>query len=595
MTTQAYDVIVVGSGVAGAMAALRAHEQGLSVLIVEKAHKYGGTSATSGGVIWIPNHGLNGSDDSREQALTYLASITRGPIQRDRLEAYVDQAREMVRFLAAQGVAPMVATWPDYYPDKPGARSDRSIIFGTFDGRELGDKFALMREQFTRFKLLNRYAMDLAEFFALSARSPGWRRTLIKVLVRYWLDTSTRRVSARDRRFTSGAALMGPIFKRIFSRGIELRLETKLEELLITDRKVTGIEVSNFGRRYAIRARQGVILAAGGFEWNQELRDRFLAVPGLTRHSSTPEDANRGEALLAGLKIGAATEHTEAGWWIPTMHMPMPRVSNFEEIHQAAFDVGRPHSVCVNRNGVRFVDEACGYDDFGKAMVEDHLRTGANMPCWLVFDASFRAKFTAGGFMPTVVMPDSKIPPDWWDHYIFKAQTLEALAAKIKVPVDALGRTVANINVYARKGEDPEFGRGGNAYDRFFGDPFNQPNPSLGPIEVAPFYAVAINNGDLGSKGGLKADSRARVLDTKGQPIANLYAAGNNSGSPFGNCYPGAGGTIGPAMTFGFIAANDIASRVRQYGSKQPEEIANATLQDVAPDGAQERPRAGVQ
>ena len=260
---------------------------------------------------------------------------------------------------------------------------------------------------------------------------------------------------------------MGPIFKRIFSRGIELRLETKLEELLGNAGRVTGIIVSNFGRRYAIEARHGVILAAGGFEWNQALRDRFFAVPGLTRHSSTPEDANRGEALLAGLEIGAATEHTEAGWWIPTMHMPMPRVSNFEEIHQAAFDVGRPHSVCVNRNGVRFVDEACGYDDFGKAMVEDHLKTGANMPCWLVFDASFRAKFTAGGFMPTVAMPDRKIPPDWWDHYIFKADSVEALAVTIKVPVDALKRTVANINVYARNGEDPEFGRGGNAYDRF--------------------------------------------------------------------------------------------------------------------------------
>jgi 3-oxosteroid 1-dehydrogenase len=560
---ETYDVIVVGSGSAGAMAALRAHERGLSVLIVEKAHKYGGTSAASGGVIWIPNHGLNGNDDSREQALQYLSSITSGDIQRDRLEAYVDQAREMVRFLAAQGIAPIVATWPDYYPDKPGARSDRSLVFGTFDGRELGGQFTLMREQFTRFKLLNRYAMDLSEFFALSARSPGWRRTFLAVLRRYWFDTGTRRISARDRRFTSGAALMGPIFKRVFLNGIEVRLETKLEELLTTDAKVSGVAVSNFGRRYTISARHGVVLAAGGFEWNQELRDRFLAVPGLTRHSSTPEDANRGEALLAGLKIGAATEHTEAGWWIPTMHLPMPRVSNFEEIHQAAFDVGRPHSVCVNRKGVRFVDEACGYDDFGKAMVEDHLKTGANMPCWLVFDASFRAKFTAGGIMPTVAMPDSKIPADWWDHYIFKADSIAALAGKIKVPLDALNNTVANINAYALKGEDPEFGRGGNAYDRFFGDPFNQPNPSLGPIEKAPFYAVAINNGDLGTKGGLKADARARVLDTNNRPIPNLYAAGNNSGSPFGNCYPGAGGTIGPALTFGFIAANDIAARAK--------------------------------
>jgi 3-oxosteroid 1-dehydrogenase len=564
MKTQAYDVVVVGSGAAGATAALRARELGLSVLIVEKAHKYGGTSATSGGVLWIPNHGLTKGGDSREQALEYLNHLVSGNIQRDRLEAFVDQGPEMVRFLQSLGIAVMAATWPDYFPETPGARADRSIICPTFDGTELGKQFTLMREQYTRFKLLNRYAMDLSEFFALSARTKGWRRVLLKILWRYWTDFGTRRISRRDRRFTSGAALMGQIYKRIFERGIEVRLETKLCEVLLADGKVSGVRVTNYGRSYDIAARQGVVLSAGGFEWNQELRDRFFPVPGLTRHSSSPEDANRGEALLAGMKIGAATEHTEAGWWIPTMHMPMPTTSNFEEIHQAAFDVGRPHSVCVNRQGVRFVDEACGYDDFGKAMVVDQQKTGSNCPCWLVFDAHFRAKFTAGGFMPTAVMPDRKIPIDFWDHYLFKAATLEELAAKIEVPVDALQATVRKMNEYARAGKDPEFGRGGNDYDRFFGDPTSKPNPSLGTIEAAPFYAVPMHLGDLGTKGGLKADACARVLDGGGRPIPNLYAAGNASGSPFGNCYPGAGGTIGPAMTFGYVAANDIAARAKQ-------------------------------
>jgi 3-oxosteroid 1-dehydrogenase len=564
MKTQAYDVVVVGSGSAGATAALRAGELGLSVLIIEKAHKYGGTSATSGGVLWIPNHGLTKGGDSREQALEYLNHLVSGNIQRDRLEAFVDQGPEMVRFLQSHGIAVMAATWPDYFPDKPGARADRSIICPTFDGRELGEQFTLMREQYTRFKLLNRYAMDLSEFFALSARTKGWRRVLVKILWRYWTDFGTRRISRRDRRFTSGAALIGQIYKRIFERGIEVRLETKLSELLLADGKVSGVRVTSYGRSYDIAARQGVVLSAGGFEWNQELRDRFFPVPGLTRHSSSPEDANRGEALLAGMKIGADTEHTEAGWWIPTMHMPMPTTSNFDEIHQAAFDVGRPHSVCVNRQGVRFVDEACGYDDFGKAMVVDQQKTGSNCPCWLIFDAHFRAKFTAGGFMPTAVMPDRKIPIDFWDHYIFKAPTVEELAAKIEVPVDALKATVQKMNEYARAGKDPEFGRGGNDYDRFFGDPTSKPNPSLGTIEAAPFYAVPMHLGDLGTKGGLKADARARVLDGGGRPIPNLYAAGNASGSPFGNCYPGAGGTIGPAMTFGFVAANDIAARAKQ-------------------------------
>lgn len=560
-TLETYDVVVVGSGAAGAVAALRAAHLGLSTVIVEKTHKYGGTSATSGGVIWVPNHGLSHNEDSREQALAYINSLIKGEVQRDRVEAYVDQSPEMIKFLVSAGVELMPVPWPDYYPTAPGARNDRSIVALTFDGRELGDKFTLMREQYTRFKLLNRYAMDLPEFFSISSRGKGWVTAFLKILWRYWTDFSTRSLTKRDRRFTSGGALIGRVFKKVFDHGVEVRLETKLEELLVEDGKVAGVKVSNIGRQYEIRARHGVILCAGGFEWNQELRDRFFTVPGLTRYSSSPEDANRGETIIAGMKIGAATEHTEAGWWQPTMHMPMPGVSNFEEIHQAAFDVGRPHSVCVNRNAVRFVDEASSYDEFGKAMVEDHMKTGANAPCWLVFDKTFRAKFTAGGFMPSLIMPDRSIPPDWWDHYIYRAETIEALAAKIHLPVDMLKKTIANMNEYARTGVDPEFGRGGNDYDKVFGDASVTPNPCLGRIETPPFYAVAINLGDLGTKGGLKADSRGRVVDGAGQPIPNLYCAGNNSGSPFGNCYPGAGATIGPAMTFAFAAINDIAAR----------------------------------
>jgi 3-oxosteroid 1-dehydrogenase len=558
---ETYDVIVVGSGAAGTMAALRAAERGLSVLVVEKTHKFGGTSATSGGVVWVPNHQLEANDDTPEQALAYLDSLIKWPVQRERLQAYVAQAPKMIHFLKSLGVPLMPAAWPDYFSESPGARSDRSIVCDTFDGRELGDKFVLMREQYTRFKLMNRYSMDLPEFFSISTRGDGWIKALLKILWRYWSDVSTRIIGGRDRRFTTGGALMGHLFKQLFARGIEIRLETRLDELVVEDGKVSAVKVVNFGRNYAIQARHGVILCAGGFEWNQQLRERYFPVPGLTRHSSTPEDGNRGEALLAGLKIGADTEHTEGGWWIPTMHMPMPKASNFEEIHQAAFDVGRPHSVCVNRNGDRFVDEACSYDEFGAAMVADQLKTGANTPCWLVFDATFRANYTAGGFMPTALMPDWLIPKDRWDHYIFKADSLEMLAQKIHLPLQALARTVANMNNYAKSGVDPEFGRGGNAYDCMFGDPAVTPNPCLGAIETAPYYAVPINLGDLGTKGGLKADAHARVLDGDGQPIPGLYAAGNNAGSPFGNVYPGAGGTIGPALTFGYVAVDDIIER----------------------------------
>ncbi|MET0588318.1 MAG: FAD-dependent oxidoreductase [Novosphingobium sp.] len=561
---ETYDVVVVGSGSAGAMAALRAADHGLTAIIIEKAHKFGGTSATSGGVMWIPNHQLDGDKgDSREAALEYLDNTIGKPVNRARLEAFVDEAPKMAHYLKGTGVDLMAAAWPDYMPDRPGARADRSVVVPTFDGRELGDdRYALMREQYNRFKLFGRYSMDLTETFALMMQNKGWRGVAAKIITRYWADRSTRGVSHRDRRFTQGAALMGSVYKQVFKRGVELRLETKLENILADDTgRVTGVEVSNFGRKYTINARHGVMLAAGGFEWNQELRDRYFPVPGYTRHSSSPEDANRGEALLAAEKVGASLEHMEQGWWIPTMTLPMKGASNFHEIHQAAFDVGRPWSVCVNRNGVRFVDEACGYDQFGQGMVADHLRTGANMPCWLIFDAKFRKKFSAGGLMPTVHTPEAKVPADWWDHYVFRANSIDELARKIKVPVDALRQTVSNMNEYSKTGVDPEFGRGMNVYDQFFGDPSVTPNPNLGPIDTAPFYAVPINNGDLGTKGGVRCDERARVLDGEGKPIPGLYAAGNNSGTPFGDTYPGAGATIGPAMTFAYVAANDIAER----------------------------------
>lgn len=561
---ETFDVVVIGSGAAGAMAALRAADHGMKVLIVEKAQKFGGTSATSGGVMWIPNHQLDGDKgDTREATFEYLDSIIGKPVNRQRLEAFVDVAPEMLKYLKGTGVEVLAAAWPDYFPDKPGARADRSVICPTFDGRELGDhRYALMREQYNRFKLFGRYAMDLVETFALMMQQKGWRFTAAKVIARYWLDFSTRRLSHRDRRFTQGAALMGAVYKQVFARGVELRMETKLESLnLDGSGRISGVRVSRYGRETTINARHGVVLAAGGFEWNQELRDRFFKQPGLTRHSSSPEDGNRGEALIAAEKIGASTEHTEEAWYIPTMTLPMKGASNFHEIHQAAFDVGRPWSVVVNRNGVRFVDEACGYDSFGQAMVEDQIKTGANMPCWHVFDAKFRRKFSSGGLMPTVHTPESRVPADWWDHYVFRADTIEELAEKIRVPVDALRQVVANNNAYSKTGIDPEFGKGSNNYDQFFGDPTVGPNPNLGPIDTAPYYAVPIHAGDLGTKGGLRCDDRSRVLDQQGNPIAGLYAAGNNSGTPFGDVYPGAGATIGPAMTFGFIAANDIAER----------------------------------
>ena len=554
-----YDVIVVGSGSAGMTAAVRAATRGLKVLVVEKAHWIGGTSATSGGVTWIPNHGL-GTDDSREQAITYINAVANGPVRHDRIDAFLETGPQMIAFLKEIGMEPTPMPWPDYFPEAPGARADRSVVFPKYDGRRLGPLFPLVREQFTRFKLMNRYTLDFMEANTISTRSPGWVREAMKVVARYWADFSTRRLGRRDRLFSLGAALIGPLIERYVALGGEFRIGWGVKKLLVENDRVTGVLVERYGRQKTLQSRHGVIVCAGGFEWNQELRNRFFTIPGDTRFSSTPEEANRGEVLEAGMALGAATEFTETGWWVPTMSLPLPTVSNFEEIHQAVFDVGRPHSVCVNRNCDRFVDEACGYDRFGNDMMEDQLKTGANTPCWLVFDATFRYKFTAGGVMPTTLMPDRKIPAAWWDHYIFRAPTLRELAGKIDLDPDKLEAVVARMNGYARAGVDPEFGRGGNAYDVNFGDPALKPNPCLGPIDKAPYYAIPVSLGDLGTKGGLKCDANARVLDGQDRPIPGLYAAGNASGSPFGNAYPGAGGTIGPAMVFGFVAANMVAA-----------------------------------
>lgn len=559
---ETHDVIVVGSGAAGLTAALRAKDLGLDVLVVEKAHKFGGTSATSGGVAWIPNHGLGGTTDSREETLTYLDAVTdKGSLRRDRLEAFVDTGAEMLSYLGKMGLDMIPMPWPDYFSESPGARNDRSLVMPMWDGTRLGDDFPLMREQYPRFKLFNRYAMNLEETFTIAARSKGWKTMLARVIGRYWLDVATRKKTKRDRWFTSGGALIGPLYEQIAKRGIEVRLNSAVEELLHEDGKITGVKVSRFNTRQDIVARHGVVICAGGFEWSQELRDRFYKVKTSIWWGSSPQGGNTGQALVAAEAVGAATEFTEEGWWAPTMIMPSRSASNFEEVHQAVFDVGRPGGFCVNRNGDRFVDESCSYDLFGKAMMEDQIKTGANTPCWLIFDATFRAKFTAGGFLPTAIMPDRSIPVDWWDHYIFKADKPADLARKIQLDPAKLEATVARMNEFARTGDDTEFGRGSTGYDKAFGDPSIKPNPCLSPLDKAPFYAVPINLGDLGTKGGLKADARGQVLDGNGKPIAGLYAAGNATGSPFGSCYPGAGGTIGPAMVFGYIAANAIAAR----------------------------------
>lgn len=563
--TESHDVIVVGSGAAGLMAAARARHLGLDVLLVEKTPQWGGTSATSGGGVWIPNHGMGNVDDNREKALTYLEAVSDGPVRRDRLEAFVDEGPQMLRFLAELGVRLHVLDgYPDYYPDAPGAQIGRALFPYEIDATTVGDMVHNMRPAPVRGKLFNRYSFGLDEAFALATRARGWQKVVVNIFARYWFDFGWRKQTARDRRLTMGNALMGGLGKAATRLGVKIRLQTALTGLVIENGAVRGVELERHGHHFTATARHGVIIASGGFEWNQAMKDRYYSVPTPIQWASSPEHANDGASTIAAQAIGADTEFMETGWYIPSMLMPTIGVPNAEMTHQMSFDHGRPHSVCVNRFGVRFVKECIAYDRFGLAMVDDQRKTGSNT-AWLVFDAQFREKYSAGGFMLNALLPDRKVPREWWDQYVYRADSIAELAAKIEVDPKALAQTVANMNEYARTGVDTEFGRGSDDYDLFLGDHRLKPNPCLAPIDKPPYYAVPLVLGEMGTKGGLKADARARVLDMSGNPIPGLYAAGNAAGSVFGVCYPGAGGTIGPALTFGYVAANDIAARVNSH------------------------------
>jgi 3-oxosteroid 1-dehydrogenase len=558
-----FDVVVVGSGAAGLMSALRAADRGLSVAVIEKTQRYGGTSAISGGGLWIPNHGRGGIEDSRKDALTYLSHVCKGEFRQDRVEAFVDGGPPMVQFLEQAGMTLQIFPCPDYFVPLPGSSYGRFLMPAEVDGADLGEAIHALRDPPFAFKLLNRYSLDLAQASTLSSRPRGWQWTAAKIFGGYWLDLPWRRKTPRDRRLTMGNALIGGLLKALRGRDVPIFLNTGLSRLLVENDRVAGIEARRDGKPVVLHARHGVVLAAGGFEQNQAMREQYLPVPSDARWSLTPKGGNTGDAVRAGQAIGAATESMGCNWWAPSTQLPSREDPNLEVTHQMFFDHRHPYSLCVNKLGRRFINESCSYDVFGKTMIEDQRKTGANLPCWMIFDATYRQRYSAGGLMPLAAMSDRDAPPNWWDTYIYRTQTIAELARKIEIDAATLAETVARLNSYARAGEDPEFGRGSGPYDRFFGDPAIQPNPCLGPVETAPFYAIRIDLGDLGSKGGLKADTKARVMKEDGGVIEGLYAVGNSSGAPFGDCYPGAGGTLGPAMVFAFVAANDIAERAR--------------------------------
>jgi len=567
-----FDVIVVGSGAGAMLAACRAADHGLSVVVLEKSGLYGGTSAVSGGGIWIPlNHHIApaGGKDDYATALEYLLACTGEHGDPQRLRAYLDHAPRMLQYLEQRTGVHYYALprYADYFQKQPGAMPGyRSLDPMPFDAARLGEEFARLRPSSPGTLVAGRIAVTSAEAHTLLCRSPGWLRLAMGQFARYWLDLGWRRKTRRDRRLTLGSSLIGGLRRAMMDRAIPLWLDTALHGLIVEDGIVRGVRAVQDGRQLEIRARRGVILAAGGFERNQAMREQYLPRPTQAKWSATPPH-NTGDAIRAGQDAGAAVALMSHVWGAPTVCV------QGEEKQRALFiERAMPGCLIVNGLGRRFVNEAAPYSEFVPAMYRDHEKTGCSVPAWMVFDATFRHKYPCGPILPGSVMPDRSIPAAL-QGILIKADSLDALAQQIGVDAAGLADSVARMNRYAQTGVDEEFGKGDNLFDTYYSDPNVQPNPCLAPIGRAPFYAVRVDAGDIGTKGGLATDASARVLREDGSVIGGLFAIGNTSAAVMGTSYPGAGSTLGPAMTFGFIAADLLAQQARHAAgapSSQP-------------------------
>ncbi|OFB37624.1 3-ketosteroid-delta-1-dehydrogenase [Mycolicibacterium sp. (ex Dasyatis americana)] len=559
MTGQEYDVVVVGSGAAGMVAALTAAHQGLSTVVVEKAPHYGGSTARSGGGVWIPNNEIlkrDGVKDTPEAARTYLHKIIGDVVPAEKIDTYLDRSPEMLSFVLKN--SPLKLCWvpgySDYYPETPGGKpTGRSVEPKPFNAKKLGVdekgleppygkvpmNMVVMQQDYVRLNQLKRHPRGVLRSIKVGVRSV-WANATGKNLV------------------GMGRALIAPLRIGLQKAGVPVLLNTALTDLYVEDGVVRGIYVvdardSENAEPQLIRARRGVILGSGGFEHNEQMRVKYQRAP-ITTEWTVGAVANTGDGILAAEKQGAALEFMEDSWWGPTV--PLVDSPWF-----ALSERNSPGSIIVNMAGKRFMNESMPYVEACHHMYGGEYGQGAgpgeNIPAWLIFDQQYRDRFIFAG-----LQPGQRIPKKWLESgVIVKADTLEELATKTGLPADAFAATIDRFNGFARSGVDEDFHRGESAYDRYYGDPTNKPNPNLGEIKHGPYYAAKMVPGDLGTKGGVRTDLNGRVLRDDDSVIDGLYAAGNVSSPVMGHTYPGPGGTIGPAMTWGYLAALDIAGK----------------------------------
>jgi succinate dehydrogenase/fumarate reductase flavoprotein subunit len=555
------DVLVVGSGGGGMTAALAADACGLDTLVIEKAAHFGGSTALSGGGIWVPGapaQRREGYVPDPEGVVEYLRQITGGLVSDARLRQYVDTAPEMMEFL--ENLSPWFEfVWKpgyaDYYPELPGGSELGSTInVPAIDLRKLGDQEQdLLRPLALAPKGIWFAPRDLRLFYQVRQNWRG-KAVLVKLIWRMF-----RARVFGDRMAAVGQSLAARMRLALKQQHVPLWLNAPMTELLTdVDGTVTGAVVECDGRPQRIGARHGVILAAGGFDHDMEWRRQHL--PLLEKDWSFGNPASMGDAIRAGEKVGGSTDLLDEAWWFPAMCWPDGRLQFMLNERMM------PSQFVVNGEGKRFINEAAPYMDFAHAMIEGQNAGVTHIPCWLITDIRSFHRYVVGGHLPIPKVPFAPVPTGWkvpkaWleSGIVHEGNSFEELAVKIGVPPEQLRQTAERFNELARNGHDDDFNRGDSAYDNYYGDP-TLPNPNLHPLGKPPYYAFQIILGDLGTSGGLRTDEHARVLRSDDGIVKGLYAVGNTSAAVMGRSYAGAGATIGPAMTFGYVAAKHIAN-----------------------------------
>ena len=557
---EAFDVVVVGSGAGGMSTAITAKKNGLSVAIVEKEPVFGGTTAFSGGVLWIPlnRHARDaGIADSRDDAITYMKQETGNYYSAEAVEAFIDAGPEMVDFFERETAVQFVPTlYPDYHPDVPGGVDvGRSILAAPFDTSALGRNLGRLRPPLSTITFMgmmfNSSNADIKHFFNATKSLTSFAY-VARRLANHFLEVVRH---GRGVQVTSGNALAARLAKSAFDLAIPVYTQSPASELLVEDGAVTGARVSTPTGDVTIRASRGVVIATGGFarDWDR-LREAYPHLRRGGEHFTPVPEGNTGDGIRLAEKAGGKFEVAFAS---TSAWMPVSKVS-YGNGREVAFphllDRYKPGIIAVTREGRRFTNESESYHDVGAALMracEGQAETAA----WLICDHPTIRKYGLGFAKPAPV----PLAPHIANGYVKKGRSLAELAEAAGIDRAGLEATVAEYNSHAGKGEDPAFGRGRTSFNRYLADPEHKPNPCVGPIVKGPFYALKIIMGDLGTFDGLRTTVTGQVLRADGSTIDGLYAVGNDRASIMGGNYPGAGITLGPAMTFGYITGRHLA------------------------------------